>query len=108
MNMHNRLIHVMLLALAVVLGSGVVAAQGLTIDITNGNPSALPVAVVPFAYQGSSTPPETDIGDVIRAGSTMSRAGRCLRSDRVRHCRAAHEWRAGTSSRVSVHAHTRR
>ena len=74
MNMHNRLIHVMLLALAFVLGSGVVAAQGLTIDITNGNPSALPVAVVPFAYQGSSTPPETDIGDVIRAD--LARSGK--------------------------------
>ena len=55
MTIHNRLIHLMLLAIAFVLGSGSVAAQGLTIDITNGNPSALPVAVVPSPRVRSST-----------------------------------------------------
>lgn len=72
--MQNRLMHIMLFALAAVLGIGNVAAQGLTIDITNGNPSALPVAVVPFAYQGSGSPPDTDIGDVIRAD--LARSGK--------------------------------
>ena len=40
-------------------------AQGLQIDIVNGNAAALPIAVVPFEYLGVSAAPETDISAVI-------------------------------------------
>ena len=40
-------------------------AQGLTIDIVNGNPSALPIAVVPFASESAGLPPDTDIAQII-------------------------------------------
>jgi TolB protein len=50
------------------LGAAGARAQGaLTIDIPNGNPSALPIAVVPFAFEGAGLPPETDIAQVISA-----------------------------------------
>src|SRR5579863_4138618 len=41
-------------------------AQGLTVEIANGNASAIPVVTVPFAYEGTGAPPETDVADVIR------------------------------------------
>ena len=40
--------------------------RGLEIDIVGGNASALPIAVVPMPYQGS-TPPATDVAAVVRA-----------------------------------------
>ena len=40
--------------------------RGLEIDIVGGNASALPIAVVPMPYQGS-TPPSTDVAAVVRA-----------------------------------------
>jgi TolB protein len=53
-------------------------AQGLssdvpTIDIRNGTASAIPIAVVPFAFEGGGLPPETDVADVIR--SDLNRCG---------------------------------
>ena len=72
--MQTRLFQLVLLSLALCFGFREASAQGLTIDITNGNPSALPVAVVPFAYQGSSTPPDTDIGEIVRAD--LARSGK--------------------------------
>jgi TolB protein len=44
-----------------------VGAQGLTIDIVNGNPSAIPIAVVPFANESIGLPPNTDVAAVIAA-----------------------------------------
>jgi len=51
------------------------AAQqpGLEIDIVGGNASALPITVVPMPYQGSGTPPETDIAKVVR--DDLARSG---------------------------------
>lgn len=72
--MQTRLFHLVFLSLSLCFGFREASAQGLTIDITNGNPSALPVAVVPFAYQGSSTPPDTDIGEIVRAD--LARSGK--------------------------------
>lgn len=40
--------------------------KGLEIDIVGGNASALPIAVVPMAYDGA-TPPSTDVAAVVRA-----------------------------------------
>ncbi|MCW4456189.1 Tol-Pal system beta propeller repeat protein TolB [Flavobacterium sp. MXW15] len=41
--------------------------QGLEIDIIGGNASALPITVVPMAYQGSGAAPQTDVAAVVRA-----------------------------------------
>jgi TolB protein len=42
-----------------------VQAQGLTVQIVNGVPSAIPIAVVPFG-QSAGPPPSTDIAEVVR------------------------------------------
>ncbi len=41
--------------------------KGLEIDIIGGNASALPITVVPMAYQGTAGVPQTDVAAVIRA-----------------------------------------
>lgn len=71
--------------LAAMLVSGTAWAQsgGLTVDITNGNPSALPIAVVPFGFEGASIPPETNPGDVIRADLARSGQFRTLPKENV-------------------------
>jgi TolB protein len=53
--------------------SGSVAAQQLGIDIVNGNASAIPIAVVPFGFEGGGLPPETDVGEVVR--NDLARSG---------------------------------
>ncbi len=53
-------------------------AQGLTIDIANGNPTALPIAVVPFANENAGLPPETDAADVVRMDLNRSGQFRAL------------------------------
>ena len=52
--------------------------QGLEIDIVGGHASALPIAVVPMPYQGSSTAPDTDVAAVIRANLDRSGQFRTL------------------------------
>ena len=52
------------------------AQGGLTIDIVNGNPAALPITVVPFAYGGGALPPDTDIAHAHqKAGELMASIG---------------------------------
>ena len=60
--------------------------RGLEIDIVGGNASALPIAVVPMPYQGS-TPPATDVAAVVRAD--LDRSGQLPgpRFRRSRRCR---------------------
>ena len=58
--------------------TSVAFAQGLssdvpTIVINKGQESQIPIAVVPFAYQGTSTPPEIDVGDIVR--NDLNRCG---------------------------------
>ncbi|MFT3792992.1 MAG: Tol-Pal system beta propeller repeat protein TolB [Rudaea sp.] len=48
-------------------------AQGLTLEIANGNASALPIAVVPFQWQGSGAPPETNVSDIV--ANDLNRCG---------------------------------
>ncbi len=50
-----------------------VARAGLTIDITQSIDSALPIAVVPFGWQGPSMKPPQDIAEII--GSDLKRSG---------------------------------
>ena len=49
------------------------AQQGLEIDIVGGSASALPITVVPIPYQGSGTPPETDVAKLVR--DDLARSG---------------------------------
>jgi len=48
-------------------------AQGLTVDIVNGSPSAIPIAVVPFANESAGLPPDTDVAAVVAAN--LNRVG---------------------------------
>ncbi|HET6545946.1 MAG TPA: Tol-Pal system beta propeller repeat protein TolB [Rhodanobacteraceae bacterium] len=76
--MHKRFLIRLLLGLAALtIGHGVFA-QGLTIDIVNGNASAVPIAVVPFAFEGGGLPPDTDVADVVRADLARSGQFRAL------------------------------
>lgn len=70
----------MLLALA---GVQTVGAQELSIDIVNGNPSAIPIAVVPFAFEGTGAPPDTDVGSIVRADLARSGQFRTLPKENV-------------------------
>ena len=73
----KRLLVLLLLPL-IFLASRPAAAQGLEIDIVDGNAAALPVAVVPFDYLGASAAPDTDIAAVVRADLNRSGAFRTL------------------------------
>lgn len=66
------------LALALLLPAGLVRAQGLDIGLVTGNESALPIAVVPMPYLGTSVAPDTDIAAVIRADLNRSGQFRSL------------------------------
>ena len=59
--------------LAVFLWQGL-AAAGLTIEITKGAEGAVPIAVVPFAWQGQGAPPAEDVAAVVAAD--LQRSGR--------------------------------
>ncbi|MDA1107431.1 MAG: Tol-Pal system beta propeller repeat protein TolB [Proteobacteria bacterium] len=60
-------------ALALWLPLGGAHAAPLTIEITEGVPGALPIAVVPFGVEGQGAPPE-DIGAIVAAD--LKRSGR--------------------------------
>ncbi len=49
-------------------------AAALTIEITEGEEGALPIAVVPFAYQGQGARPDQDLAAIVR--SDLRRSGR--------------------------------
>ncbi|HEX6612353.1 MAG TPA: Tol-Pal system beta propeller repeat protein TolB [Rhodanobacteraceae bacterium] len=64
--MRNRsFFFALLMLLCAGLFASQVQAQGLTVQIVNGVPSAIPIAVVPFG-QAAGPPPSTDIADVVR------------------------------------------
>ena len=60
------------LALALLLPLGGARAQGLDIGTVIGRDGAIPVAVVPMPYLGTSVAPDTDIAAVIRADLNRS------------------------------------
>ncbi|MEZ5564892.1 MAG: Tol-Pal system beta propeller repeat protein TolB [Gammaproteobacteria bacterium] len=70
---------VMLLAVLGTLTAGPVRAE-LQIQITEGVDKAIPVAVVPFGWQGSGTPPPLDAAAIIAAD--LARSGRYAPMDR--------------------------
>lgn len=72
--MLNRLrVAYAMLALLLLSLAPAALAQGLTIDIVNGSPSAVPVAVVPFSFEGVGLPPDTDVAEVVR--NDLARSG---------------------------------
>jgi TolB protein len=66
------------LLMAGMLMGPVAFAQGLDIDIVNGTASALPIAVVPFGFEGASVPPESNPGEIVRADLARSGQFRTL------------------------------
>ena len=73
----RSLFHLAATAVLALFAQGLLA-QGLTIDIANGNPTALPIAVVPFANENAGLPPETDAADVVRMDLNRSGQFRAL------------------------------
>src|SRR5512141_2852465 len=69
---------VWLAALVLTSISADVLAEGLTLEIPNGNASAIPVAVVPFKFEGTTQPPDTDVADVVRGDLNRSGQFRAL------------------------------
>lgn len=73
------LARIVLLLAGALLGTGAFAQSGgLTVDITTTNVSALPVAVVPFGFEGASVPPESNPGEIVRADLARSGQFRTL------------------------------
>jgi TolB protein len=70
--MHQRFL-TWLTALVLACCATPLFAQGLTLDIVNGNASAIPIAVIPFQWQGGGAPPETTVSDVI--SNDLNRCG---------------------------------
>ncbi len=80
----KKCLAVLLLALAWIIAP--VHAQGLDVGLVIGNDAALPIAVVPMEYQGSSAKPDTDVASVIRADLDRSGQFRSLpEKDIVEH-----------------------
>lgn len=91
-----RLIRTVLLALAALIAPALAQAQ-LNIQIVEGNPSALPIAVVPFAFEGAGLPPETDVASVIAADFNRCGQFRALpRRDVVEYPARGNEVKFGT------------
>ncbi|HVF35828.1 MAG TPA: Tol-Pal system beta propeller repeat protein TolB [Candidatus Saccharimonadia bacterium] len=91
-----RLIRIVLVALAALLAPALAHAQ-LTIQIAEGNPSALPIAVVPFAFEGAGLPPETDVAQVVAADFNRCGQFRALpRQDVVEYPSRGNEVNYGT------------
>ena len=58
-------------------------AQGLEIDIVNGREAAIPVTIVPFAWEATAMPDGTAIDQVVRADLNRSGQFRVLRKEDV-------------------------
>ena len=72
-----------LLGTAAVQAQNPAPGQGLssdvpTIVIKDGQASALPIAVVPFAFEAAGAPSETDVGDIVRMDLARSGKFRAL------------------------------
>ncbi|HET6905864.1 MAG TPA: Tol-Pal system beta propeller repeat protein TolB [Rhodanobacteraceae bacterium] len=61
---NRRFLFALLLLVCAGLFASQAQAQGLTVQIVNGVPSAIPIAVVPFG-QSAGPPPSTDIAGVV-------------------------------------------
>jgi TolB protein len=70
---NRRFFFALLMLLCAGLFASQAQAQGLTVQIVNGVPSAIPIAVVPFG-QSAGPPPSTDIAGVV--GMDLNRCGK--------------------------------
>ena len=75
MTRFTTLLGLMLFAIA---GAAFGQEKQLSVDIKEGNPSATPIAVVPFAVESAGLPPETDVAAVISADFNRSGQFRSL------------------------------
>lgn len=66
------------LLLVLCLPAGLARGQALEIDIVGGSAAALPIAIVPFEYLGTSASPDTDVAAVVRADLNRSGQFRAL------------------------------
>lgn len=73
MTMHKELAYRFVAMLFALLVVPTAVGQGLSIDIVDGSASALPIAVVPFAFEAAGAPPATDVAEVIR--NDLARSG---------------------------------
>ena len=72
MNFFNRQIFAVFFGLLSML-PWAIEANELTIEITGGKEAAVPIAIVPFGWQGSAARPPVDIAGIIK--SDLSRSG---------------------------------
>lgn len=79
----QRIISTAILVLALLGLSRHAGAQGLEIDIVNGREAAIPIAVVPFAWEAAAMPDPTGIDQVVRADLNRSAQFRVLRKEDV-------------------------
>jgi TolB protein len=79
--MHRLISALFLLAMFAVARNG--AAQGLEIDIVNGREAAIPIAIVPFAWEAAAMPDPTGIDAVVRADLNRSGQFRALRKEDI-------------------------
>jgi TolB protein len=76
--MLNKTIGRLVWAFAALLLATAAHAQGLNIDIVNGNATATPIAVVPFDFDGAALPPDANPGEIVRADLARSGQFRTL------------------------------
>lgn len=74
---------VLLLLLALLAHATRGHAQGLDIDIVDGREAAIPIAIVPFAWEAAAMPDQTQIDQVVRADLNRSGQFRALRREDV-------------------------
>ena len=79
--MHRLISALFLLAMFALARNG--AAQGLEIDIVNGREAAIPIAIVPFAWEAAAMPDPTGIDAVVRADLNRSGQFRALRKEDI-------------------------
>ncbi len=70
-------------SLLLLLGSMPVFAQGLVVPPVSGSPTARPITIVPFAYEGAGLPLETDIAAVVTGDLNRSGQFNALGRDNI-------------------------
>lgn len=79
----QKLISTAILVLAFLGLTQQVQAQGLEIDIVDGREAAIPITIVPFAWESAAMPDATAIDQVMRADLNRSGQFRALRKEDV-------------------------
>lgn len=77
------LVRLVVLVAGLLPAIGAFAQGGLTADIIDGRASALPIAVIPFGFEGAGTPPEFNAGEIVRADLARSGQFRTLPKESI-------------------------